>query len=154
MSDKEDPLPFRMAPPRDMNEDPQTDSRRVAGAANGLIIVAALAIILNCLGGYALRTVFSSTNGAADAPEKADDLSYAQLGQESAPFLEACVTLLIYPLALFGGIQMKQLKSYGLAYTSAILVMLPCSVAFPVGFVIGIWALGVLNNSKVKETFR
>jgi hypothetical protein len=57
-------------------------------------------------------------------------------------------------VALFGAIRMLSLRSRGLAYTSAILSLLPCtSGCCLLGIVFGIWAIVALGDSGVKRGF-
>jgi hypothetical protein len=57
-------------------------------------------------------------------------------------------------LMIYGALQMRQLKSFGLAMTSAILVMLPCAgCCCLLGLPVGIWALVTLNKPEVKSAF-
>lgn len=57
-------------------------------------------------------------------------------------------------VVLLGGIRMLQRRSYGLAMTGAIVSMLPCSCCCCLGLPFGIWALVVLSNPEVKNSFR
>jgi hypothetical protein len=55
---------------------------------------------------------------------------------------------------IYGALQMRNLKSFGLAMTSAILVMIPCAGCCCVlGLPVGIWALITLNKPEVKSAF-
>lgn len=58
-------------------------------------------------------------------------------------------------LTVFGGLQMRALKSWGLALASAILVMTPCGsyCCCCIGIPIGIWALVTLTKPEVKSAF-
>jgi hypothetical protein len=57
-------------------------------------------------------------------------------------------------VALYGAIKMLRLQSRGLAYSSAILSMLPCSSGCCVlGIAFGIWAITVLGHPDVKRGF-
>jgi len=58
-------------------------------------------------------------------------------------------------VALMGAVRMKNLRSYGLAMTSAIIMLIPC--IWPCWFLsmpFGIWALVVLANGEVRAAFR
>ena len=69
--------------------------------------------------------------------------------------LLALVMLALGVVIILGGLKMKQLQSYGLAMTAAIVAMIPClSPCCIIGLPIGIWALVVLNNPEVKSAFR
>jgi hypothetical protein len=57
------------------------------------------------------------------------------------------------PILIFGAMQMRKLKMYGLAMTSSILGMIPCTGCCLVGLPIGIWALIILLKPEVKSAF-
>jgi hypothetical protein len=64
------------------------------------------------------------------------------------------ISLGIDGLMIYGAMQMRQLKSFGLAMASAILVMLPCAgCCCLLGLPVGIWALVTLNKPEVKSAF-
>lgn len=66
------------------------------------------------------------------------------------------VQLAVAGLAIYGGLQMKKLQSYGLAIAASILVMIPCitpCICCVLGLVFGIWSLVVLFNAEVKQAF-
>jgi hypothetical protein len=63
-------------------------------------------------------------------------------------FLSSLVTIL-------GGVRMRQLRSYGLAMTGAILAAVPCTSGCCIGGQIaGVWTLIVLLNPAVRSMFR
>ena len=67
----------------------------------------------------------------------------------------AILALVIGVVIILGALKMKQLRSYGMAFTSAVLAMIPClSPCCIFGLPIGIWAIVVLNNAEVKSAFR
>ena len=61
--------------------------------------------------------------------------------------------LLMGVLVIVGAVKMKNLKSYGLAMTAAIIAIIPCSPCCLLGLPFGIWALVVLNDENVKAAF-
>lgn len=160
-SDDNESKPFKMSPVTDLPQ-PAPEIRRVSHAGNGLIVTGAAGIVLNCLMNFAAMWLASMRPPEArrdlEAAAGALDRAAAERGRDAAPLLQTCAvalpTLLIYPLAIFGGLRMKQLRSYRLAVTSAIAVMLPCSCAFLLGLPIGIWALAVLSDPSIKYGFR
>ena len=93
-------------------------------------------------------------------PAGMDDETWAsvQRGRDSAPFLQACffglAVLTVYPIMLIGEMQMMQHRNYSLSIASALLALLPCSLVCIAGLPIGIWALIVLFNPRVRATFR
>jgi hypothetical protein len=63
------------------------------------------------------------------------------------------LALIVSGLVLFGAIKMRSITGYGLAVTSSILAMLPCTYGCCLGLPIGIWSLVVLMNNDVKSAF-
>jgi hypothetical protein len=56
---------------------------------------------------------------------------------------------------LFGGYSMMQLKNHGLATTSAVLALVPCtSPCCVIGLPIGVWSMVVLTKMEIKRAFR
>lgn len=70
--------------------------------------------------------------------------------------LVTIVLVIVSLVAAFGGLQMTRLKSYPMAVTGAVLIMLPCSgyCCCIIGLPVGIWALVVLMKPDVKAAFR
>jgi len=65
------------------------------------------------------------------------------------------LALILGLLTLLAGIKMLQRRSYGLVMTGVILGMLPClSPCCCTGLPFGIWALVVLSNPEVRNSFR
>jgi hypothetical protein len=64
--------------------------------------------------------------------------------------------LVLNGIVLYGALQMRQLKSFGLAMAAAIIAMIPCatSCCCILGLPVGIWALVTLNKPEVKSAFR
>jgi len=55
---------------------------------------------------------------------------------------------------IFGALQMRQLKNWGLSLASAILVLLPCAgCCCLLGLPVGIWAIITLTKPEVKSAF-
>jgi hypothetical protein len=66
----------------------------------------------------------------------------------------AAVGLLGAVFVLYGGHKMRNLQSYGMAVTAAIVAMIPAiSPCCCLGVPIGIWSLVVLMNQDVKSAF-
>jgi hypothetical protein len=58
-------------------------------------------------------------------------------------------------VCLFGAIQMMKLRSYGLAMTTAILMLIPCgNCCCLLNIGVGIWLLVVLSKPEVKAAFQ
>ncbi|QDU73410.1 hypothetical protein Pan97_03810 [Bremerella volcania] len=55
--------------------------------------------------------------------------------------------------AVFGLMQARDLKSYGLAWAGFIITLLPCSCCFPLSLPISIWGMMVLADNTVQRQF-
>jgi predicted Ser/Thr protein kinase len=88
---------------------------------------------------------------AADVPKA--DVAEPPIGYRlaSVPLLLLSVSLGAFIIG--GAVQMLRLRSYGLAIAAAILALLPCGPAWPLGLPVGIWALVVLTAPEVKAAF-
>lgn len=64
------------------------------------------------------------------------------------------LALILSLVTLLAGVRMLQRKSYGLVMTGVILGMLPCTCCCCTGLPFGIWALVVLSDPEVKNSFR
>lgn len=62
--------------------------------------------------------------------------------------------ILVAVLAIAGGVQLARRRMWGLAAFAAFMSALPCTCGFPIGLPMGIWALLVLSNPTVRESFR
>lgn len=152
--------PFNMSPVTSL---PQKlpEVRRVEVAANGLVIVGTAGLLLNCLLNFGSMMLAPEEPAPAiralEDAGRALDPAAAERGRDAAPLMQTCAiavpTLLVYPLAIVGGLRMKQLRNHRLAVASSIVVMLPCSCAFLAGLPIGLWSLTVLTTPEVKSRF-
>jgi hypothetical protein len=80
--------------------------------------------------------------------------------QAAAPFFLAGVWIVPFVLGsilsltmIVGGWRMRQLKSYCLAIAATVLALFPCSLGWLIGLPMGIWALMMLNDQKVRQAF-
>jgi hypothetical protein len=85
-------------------------------------------------------------------------LSWAETGARASGAISTIwglVLLVIGGTIIFGATQMMSVRSFGMAITSSILAVIPCTTFCCVaGVPIGIWSLIVLNNPDVKIAFR
>ncbi|MCX5677435.1 MAG: protein kinase, partial [Planctomycetota bacterium] len=129
---------------RDQQAGEETVRHRLRMPAIGLIVAGAL----TCLGGplflgWAILQLM--VKRVADEP-----------GSVFPGFSETailCCVAFSGILVVLGAVKMLRLKSYGLAVAGSILAMLPCTLGFPVGLVMGIWALVVLRRPEVQRAF-
>ena len=62
--------------------------------------------------------------------------------------------LILGGLMIFGGLKMKNLQSYPMALTAAIVALIPClNACCCLGIPVGAWALYVLTRPEVKGAF-
>ncbi len=64
----------------------------------------------------------------------------------------ALLFLAIYGLMFVGAWRMMHFRSWGLALTSAILLLIPCTVCW-MGMPLGIWAIIVLSLQSTRDQF-
>ena len=122
---------------------------KVKGPAIGLIVLGAIGIVLGVLGVLGI--------GGADAD------ALAQVDEQTRGILEAVnkfgrawgvLVLLSSAFVVWGGLQMKGLKSWLPALLACFVVMTPLvSCSCVLGIPIGIWGLIVLFNAEVKAAF-
>lgn len=62
--------------------------------------------------------------------------------------------LVLDGVCIYGALQMRQLKNYGLSMAAAIIIMLPCGgCCCLLGLPVGIWTLMTLNKPEIKSSF-
>jgi predicted Ser/Thr protein kinase len=145
---------------------------RVRGSALGLLLVGVLHTatlpVAALLGWFPLmgsgtqqlpgRGALHGPFASAGLPDVATSL-FADVGEEPTSWYRmASVPLLLLSVSLGafiigGALQMLRLRSHGLAMAAAILALLPCGPAWPIGLPVGIWALAVLAAPEVKAAF-
>ena len=114
---------------------------RVKAPAAGLLIVA-IVILIEALAFLLLMPQIIFSPGAGHL-----------VVHWSVYVVVALVGISITGTMICGAVQMARLESYGLVRATIILAMLPLSYHAVIGIPIGIWALGVLSDSKVKAAF-
>lgn len=130
---------------------------KVSGPAIGLMVVGGLGVVWNLfsLGMNLLGTglTLPGMMGDQDAAQRAMQAMSGGVG-----ILFGVIGLAISALVIFGAMKMRTLTNYGLSLASAILAMVPgltcwcCCFGLP-GLPIGIWALVVLLDNNVKQSF-
>lgn len=124
----------------------------------GLGLMLFVAALINDLAGGSERMMDALLqNLPADQQEKLAPLLAASRGGSKAGgifFSLLCIGLAGF--TIYGGLQMRALKNWGVALAAAILVMTPCSsycCCCPFGLGVGIWALVMLTKPEVKSAF-
>ncbi len=125
-------------------------SMRVSGPATALIVTAVLGMALN---GLAVIANLNMMAMRAQPPKIFDDLPvHFHAGMHLAGGIFG---LAMGALVLFGAYKMKNLESYALAMTAAVVALVPCtSPCCVLGLPFGIWALVVLGDAAVHAAFR
>jgi len=128
---------------------PQDLDRLVVPPAITMIVLAALSLLFNLI-----EIVFQPLGRLLD--EALHELHYS--GRSDFAFgtvLNVFSTLLSLAIAatvLFGGFQMLRKRSWVLALTAAILMMVPClGPCCPIGIPVGVWALVILLKPEVRQ---
>ena len=133
---------------------PQAAQQKVNGPAIFMMVMAILGIVGNIVS-LGVNVLGTGVMGAA-AGSSGGGLSDAQTFELIANLVTgvggAIIGLVIQGLILFGSMKMKNLQSYGLSMTAAIL-SITCNCCCPIGWGAGIWALVVLADPKVKAAF-
>jgi hypothetical protein len=112
---------------------------RVQGPAIALIVTAIFSMLL-MVTGFVFQIVF------AFAEEGSPSEALGNMGV-------MLVAAVFYGAMLLGAVRMRKLKSYGLSIVAAALAMVPCSGCCMLTFPIGIWALVVLLDQRVRSAF-
>ena len=75
--------------------------------------------------------------------------------QGVAGMVGAVIGIIVGIVIIMGALKMKNLQSYGFAMAAAIIAAVPCvSPCCLIGLPVGIWAVMVLNDPYVKQSFR
>jgi tRNA A-37 threonylcarbamoyl transferase component Bud32 len=153
-------------------EKPLPHAARVRWPALGLLLVGVLhTALLPVAAGMGWFPLMGSgtqqlpARGALPGPLASVGLSdvatplFADLAAEPPVWYRLAVVLLLLlsgslaALIICGAVQMLRLRNHGLAMAAAILALLPCGPAWPIGLPVGIWALAVLTAPEVKAAF-
>jgi hypothetical protein len=118
---------------------------QVSGPGIGLIITGAINILMS-LGMLAMSIANIGVSALQGSSAEAERFLRNTSGTVNFLFLGVSF--------LLGILKLRKLESYGLCMTASILAMVPClSCCFPLGIVIGIWALVVMSKPEVKDFF-
>lgn len=140
-------------PPSFVAFNPNQDSaaRAVRGPAIFMLVLTGLNI-LTCLWGLIFGDVEAQLAEIPNIPKEYMEALHKFAYLLGVPANIAGLTIAL--ICLLGSIQMLKLRSYGLAFATAILMLIPCSnccCCLNIGA--GIWALVVLCKPDVKSSF-
>ena len=116
-----------------------------------LVVVGAVGILLQL--GVILFNVLGTGLGASlgqKGPEEVANMLFSGV----VGIVFATVGLLVGIFIVYGGLQMRSLRSYALSVATAVVAMVPCvSPCCCLGLPVGIWALVVLLKPGVRDAF-
>ncbi len=126
---------------------------QISGPAIGLMAVAVLGFLGQGAGMIVRMAGFSMWHsGYGMMPHGMPN--WAMFMSGTVGFVLGLIALAMSALVFAAGLQMKQLRNYGLAMVGSIAAMVPCvSPCCWIGLPIGIWALVVLSKPEVKAAF-
>lgn len=138
---------------------PTVDARGQLNVPSLLLIVCAGLAILTLVGANlfqgALFELLIKLNPAARSIIEQSQRDQS-MGSKLLGYAFTALLVALNGLVIFGALQMRNLKNWGLAMTAAVLGVIPfcptymcCCLALPVG----IWALVILNKPEVKAQF-
>jgi len=128
-------------------------TQMVNGPAIGLMVTAGIGAFFAVIGFFSnLFGAGMSTMGGLEDIEGAEWL---------APFMGGAfgmamnvISIVIAAFIIYAAMQMRQLKTWGMAVAASIVAIFPCtSPCCIVGIPIGIWALVILFKPEVKAAF-
>lgn len=135
-----------------MGGSPPVNLDQVNGPALALMIIAGIHLASSALF-LVLQGVGITLISAQQIPEQP---WVAQMMSGTLGVVMHLLGMAISGIIFYGGWKMKQLENHGLAVTSSILAIVPCTspCCFLIGTPIGIWALVVLLKPEIKSAFR
>lgn len=115
-----------------------------------LMIVGGLNALLqlSTLGLHVLSIGVGTLQQTADQSQLIANMLSGTIG-----LITALLGLIASGVILYGAWQMYRFERYGMALTAAILTCIPCFTCCCVGVPVGVWALVVLSDASVKESF-
>ena len=122
----------------------------VSGPAIGLMVVAGISIACLCL--TIPFDIYLLASGTAEKLDRGGAIN--PVFSIMIRTLWSFLILGASGFAFWGGFQMRQLRSYGMARTACIVASIPClGPCCILGIPFGIWALTVLAKPEVKSAF-
>ena len=132
--------------------------RKVSAPAIGLMVTGGLVVVFTIIN--ALAGLIGMSAGGMSGPSLPPDFEWLEpmIEMSQSPLIMIIDSLIKFVsggLIFFGGLQMKGLKTYGLAITACVLSMIPCftDCCCFLGLIFGIWGLVVLFKPEVKAAF-
>jgi hypothetical protein len=127
--------------------------RQTRAAGLGLVLSGLITLALS-LGWMAVNFSFGPPLPQPIPGQDPNVARASRVGIRVGQILPPGFGVLMAIVVIAGGVQLARRRTWGLAATGAFLGALPCTCGFPLGLPIGIWALVVLSNPTVRESFR
>lgn len=139
---------------------PPSGSGGGGGAREALNVPSILLIVFGAIS--VLYSVYGLIGGGNEA-QIAQALSDPKLPPEAKKIMQMMLGpgvkvinlffMALSGLMIFGAVQMRNLKSYGLAIAACVIGMIPCTSCCCVTLPIGIWTLTILMKPEIKSSF-
>ena len=149
-----DQLPGHEAPP------PPFNARAALSLPSILLMVVGAFGVLGGLANVALyasggRLLEPLVKMARDLQPGLRDALQSEMHPGAGSWAMALLALAASALVIYGALQMRGLKSWGLSLAACIVAMIPCfsSCCCVIGLPVGIWAIVILNKPEVKAQF-
>ncbi|MFO0905200.1 MAG: hypothetical protein U0939_19490 [Pirellulales bacterium] len=127
---------------------------KVSGPAIGLMVTAGIGIAFQVLA-LAMNVLGVGVGAAAAGGDNGGPEGAQLMVQGVAGMVGAVIGIIVGIVIIMGALKMKNLQSYGFAMAAAIIAAVPCvSPCCLIGLPVGIWAVMVLNDPYVKQSFR
>ncbi len=124
----------------------------VNGPAMALMIVASIWMVLLILG--MVFSLFLVVSGAAEELHGQNPFVANGTSVVLTRIVFGCILLALNGVILMGALKMRNLQSYSLAMTAAVLAAIPCcGLCYFIDIPFGIWAIVVLNKPEVRSAF-
>lgn len=119
------------------------------------IAYALFGLVMNVVAGDANAAQMDSVLRDPNLPPAVKDVmrTFAGSGGKVIQILVNLLSMGLGALIAFGGFQMRNLKSHGLAFAACIAAMLPCTCCCLLGLPLGIWGIATLTKPEVKAAF-
>jgi hypothetical protein len=123
------------------------------GPAIALMVVSILFIVMLFVA--MLFELWLITSGTAAEMETRNPLVDSKEQEVALRIGFSIFLMILHSVVLFGAVSMLRMRNLGMAYTAAIISVIPCcSGCYVIGIPFGIWALVVLNNPEVRSRFQ
>jgi hypothetical protein len=111
-----------------------------------MIVCSALGIVLQLFS--ILMNLIGTGLGASSA-------EYSQLASGAVGILFSLIAICVGGFCIFGLLKMTKLENRSMSYVAVILSMVPCfGSCWCINLFVGIWALMVLGDPQVRDSFR